>query len=404
MPQNYHNYHNRSSQNIGGGYFLTPDWTGMTFTKSALSFSCSGSELRSSDGRNDELAWAGLSITGNTPPCLCLSELLYSCVLMLLKNLHISLFVHVPVGGSDIWDSQVGCQTVVVLTCCLSLKKSCKNNDKQTERSKNRWCRFGCFLLKACDEKGSSGELPSTKNWFLKMYTIAHESTIWAQSCKSQPEHAHVKRTLISALKYSLKTWSNIQLLTPCMKVFFMCSWTDLCLSLSLASKEEKRDHWESRWSQCNKMHFVVLNGYFQSGYEVFLTNHAARLNPLTVHVSVSAVIAIFRFATMQFGSWHKRREKRSVAKLIFSWISALLSSCPPQCSSSCFLHSSFFSFQFPIYISIVLFAFIFLIFPSYLLASSPLCFHFIFSSHLFLFIIWFFLSPHFLFLAFSFF
>lgn len=126
-----------------------------------------------------------------------------------------------------------------------------------------------------------------------------------------------------------------------------------------------------------------MLNGYFQSGYEVFLTNHAARLNPLTVHVSVSAVIAIFRFATMQFGSWHKRREKRSVAKLIFSWISALLSSCPPQCSSSCFLHSSFFSFQFPIYISIVLFAFIFfnlsLLSPCFLSSLFPL--HFLLTS-----------------------
>lgn len=109
----------------------------------------------------------------------------------------------------------------------------------------------------------------------------------------------------------------------------------------------------------------------------MFLTNHAARLNPLAVHVSVSAVIAIFRFATMQFGSWHKRREKRSVAKLIFSWISALLSSCPPQCSSSCFLHS------FPIYISIVLFAFIFsnlsLLSPCFLSSLFPL--HFLLTS-----------------------
>lgn len=163
-----------------------------------------------------------------------------------------------------------------------------------------------------------------------------------------------------------------------------MCSWTDLCLTLSHASKEEKRDHRESRWSQCNKMHFVVLNGYFQSGYEVFLTNHAARLNPLTVHVSVSAVIAIFRFATMQFGSWHKRREKRSVAKLIFSWISALLSSCPPQCSSSCFLHSfHFFPFSFPSIFLLSSLPLFFLICPSYLLASSPLCFllHFLLTS-----------------------
>lgn len=127
-----------------------------------------------------------------------------------------------------------------------------------------------------------------------------------------------------------------------------------------------------------------MLHGYFQSGYEVFLTNHAARLNPLTVHVSVSAVIAIFRFATMQFGSWHKRREKRSVAKLIFSWISALLSSCPPQCSSSCFLHSfHFFPFQFPIFISLVLFAFIFfhlsLLSPCFLSSLFPL--HFLLTS-----------------------
>lgn len=272
MPQNYHNYHNRSSQNIGGGYFLTPDWTGMTFTKSALSFSCNCSELRSSDGRNDELAWAGLSITRNTPPCLCLSELLYSCVLMLLKNLHISLFVHVPVGGSDIWDSQVGCQTVVVLTCCLSLKKSCKNNDKQTERSKNRWCRFGCFLLKACDEKGSSGELPSTKNWFLKMYTIAHESTIWAQSCKSQPKHAHVKRTLISALKYSLKTWSNIQLLTPCMHVPGL---TYVCLSaLQVKKKREITENLVGH--NAIKCILLCLTGIFRVAMKCFW--------PITLH------------------------------------------------------------------------------------------------------------------------
>lgn len=131
-------------------------------------------------------------------------------------------------------------------------------------------------------------------------------------------------------------------------------------------------------------MHFVVLNGYFQSGYEVFLTNHAARLNPLTVHVSVSAVIAIFRFATMQFGSWHKRREKRSVAKLIFSWISALLSSCPPQCSSSCFLHSfHFFPFSFPsifLLSSLPLFFFnLSLLSPCFLSSLFPL--HFLLTS-----------------------
>lgn len=95
-------------------------------------------------------------------------------------------------------------------------------------------------------------------------------------------------------------------------------------------------------------MHLAVLNGDNHHGYKVFLTNNVVPLNPLAIQkvMSVSAVTAIFRFATMQFGSWHKGTERKSMVKLIFSWISALLCSLPSHHLSPCFLSFSFVSFQ----------------------------------------------------------
>lgn len=105
----------------------------------------------------------GNPLQGNILLSKCLRELLYSCALMLLKEIYISsVCVQEPTSGTSTHVMFVFKKNKMKIR-----KKACKTNDKQTRRSGNRWCGFGCSLQKTCCEESSSGGLPNWRICFL---------------------------------------------------------------------------------------------------------------------------------------------------------------------------------------------------------------------------------------------
>lgn len=136
----------------------------------------------------------GNPLQGNILLSKCLRELLYSCALMLLKEIYISsVCVQEPTSGTSTHVMFVFKKNKMKIR-----KKACKTNDKQTRRSGNRWCGFGCSLQKTCCEESSSGGLPNWRICFLICFFFSHskylydctwtQKKFWARSRESKPE------------------------------------------------------------------------------------------------------------------------------------------------------------------------------------------------------------------------
>lgn len=173
----------------------------------------------------------GNPLQGNILLSKCLWELLYSCALMLLKEIYISsVCVQEPTSGTSTHVMFVFKKNKMKIR-----KKACKTNDKQTRRSGNRWCGFGCSLQKTCCEESSSGGLPNWRICFLiynfffptqNIYTIAHEckKKFELGAASQNLKVAHAKKRKSVELRQKIVPEDTIQTSTTFF-FFYIRAW-----------------------------------------------------------------------------------------------------------------------------------------------------------------------------------